>query len=120
MWQTLGWMQDLLEDDSFVPKEGSTLYTRKDYWDYRFSKEEAYDWLAQYKQLREYIRGKAPLSARVLVVGCGNSRLSADMAADGYTSILSSEWPPRRQPYRLVLLFLHRLGVFFCTGWVFF
>ena len=31
-------------------------------------------------------------SDRILMVGCGNSQLSADMFADGYTDLLSTDY----------------------------
>ena len=34
--------------------------------------------------MAEYLRKAIPKDARVLIVGCGNSSLSADMYDDGY------------------------------------
>ena len=41
-------------------------------------------WLGRYADLAEYLRKAIPKDARVLIVGCGNSSLSADMYDDGY------------------------------------
>lgn len=80
-----------LEDDT-VPRSGSELYTKKAYWDSRFKKEEEKDWLCTYADVRDRVRELVPPAARVLLVGCGNSTLASDMAADGYTSIVSSDY----------------------------
>ncbi|CAN0530905.1 unnamed protein product, partial [Scytosiphon promiscuus] len=37
-----------------------------------------------YADLAEHLRKAIPREARVLIVGCGNSSLSADMYDDGY------------------------------------
>lgn len=41
-------------------------------------------WLGRYGDLAEHLRKVIPKEARVLIVGCGNSSLSADMYDDGY------------------------------------
>ncbi|CAM9746321.1 unnamed protein product [Scytosiphon promiscuus] len=60
------------------------VYKAKDYWDSRFAEEESYDWLASYADMAEHLHDAIPKDSRVLVVGCGNSDLSADMYDDGY------------------------------------
>lgn len=44
----------------------------------------SYQWLASYADIAEHLHDAIPKDARVLVVGCGNSDLSADMYDDGY------------------------------------
>lgn len=41
-------------------------------------------WLVDYDDIATHMREAVPREARVLVVGCGNSSLSADMFDDGY------------------------------------
>lgn len=41
-------------------------------------------WLLPYADMANHLREEIPKDARVLVVGCGNSALSADMYDDGY------------------------------------
>lgn len=53
-------------------------------------------WLASYADIAEYLHEAVPRDARVLVVGCGNSGLSADMYDDGYRRVC------------VLLYFLHR------------
>lgn len=43
-----------------------------------------FKWLASYADMAEFLHDEIPRDARVLVVGCGNSSLSADMYDDGY------------------------------------
>jgi SAM-dependent methyltransferase len=83
-----------LEDDT-VPDaaSGSAPYTRKEYWDSRFQREEHHEWLAAYCDVRDLVRSLIPRSdSTILLVGCGNSRLAQDMAADGYTAIVSTDY----------------------------
>ncbi|CAM9252293.1 unnamed protein product [Choristocarpus tenellus] len=68
------------------------VYKHREYWDHRFETEEHYDWLLAYVDLRDHIRRTVARTARVVVVGCGNSNLSADMYDDGYTSLLSTDF----------------------------
>ncbi|CBJ29213.1 conserved unknown protein [Ectocarpus siliculosus] len=68
------------------------VYKAKEYWDSRFSEEESYDWLASYADIAEYLHEAVPRDARILIVGCGNSGLSADMYDDGYRDMLSTDF----------------------------
>lgn len=44
-------------------------------------------WLGRYADLADHLRKAIPKEARVLIVGCGNSSMSADMYDDGYRSV---------------------------------
>ncbi len=57
------------------------MYKRKDYWEERFAREEAYDWLVTYSEVSELLAAAIPNreTARILMVGCGNSSFSSDM-----------------------------------------
>ncbi|XP_074589478.1 uncharacterized protein LOC141845308 isoform X2 [Curcuma longa] len=59
------------------------------YWDARYLADgtASFDWYQRYSALRPFIRKYVPVSARVLVVGCGNALMSEDMVMDGYVSI---------------------------------
>ena len=54
-----------------------------EYWDafFRARKSKAFEWYGEWQQLRHLLRPLCTLTTRVLVVGCGNSELSADMCA---------------------------------------
>lgn len=49
------------------------------YWDARFAEEEEYEWFRQYSTFRHLVERSCDPSSRILVVGCGNSRLSEDL-----------------------------------------
>jgi len=73
--------------------EGLRRYHTPKYWDARYSRSsfEYFDWYTDYqtlKPLMDYYLKRRP-NASVLNVGCGNSRLSMDMALDGYSNITS-------------------------------
>ena len=54
-----------------------------EYWDafFRARKSKAFEWYGEWQQLRHLLRPLCSPGSRVLVVGCGNSELSADMCA---------------------------------------
>ncbi|KAG6973772.1 hypothetical protein JG688_00003372 [Phytophthora aleatoria] len=86
-------------------------FRKQEYWDQFFQKrgEKAFEWYGDYSSLRPGLQAllglpdDAPASllrrlkakVRVLVVGCGNSVLSADLAADGFLSLLSVDFSAR-------------------------
>ncbi|KAG7378237.1 hypothetical protein PHYPSEUDO_010391 [Phytophthora pseudosyringae] len=86
-------------------------FRKQEYWDQFFQRrgEEAFEWYGDYASLRPGLQAllglpdDAPASllrrlkakVRVLVVGCGNSALSADLAADGFSSLLSVDFSER-------------------------
>jgi len=74
--------------------EGSQVYDRaeyakRDFWNDRFTESQGYfDWYAGWKELKstfEQAFGKEEGKQwSFLMVGCGNSKLSEEMAKDGY------------------------------------
>ncbi|KIJ61960.1 hypothetical protein HYDPIDRAFT_115096 [Hydnomerulius pinastri MD-312] len=71
-------------------------YGTKDYWDSRYSQEapdSSFDWFKSYgdlaSQLRELIPDK---NAKILMLGCGNSKFSEDMWEDGYKNIVNVDY----------------------------
>lgn len=78
---------------SFTPRVGSEPYTRKDYWEHRFSREDSYEWLCRYALVKDLVNALVPdRASRILVVGSGNSSLPLEMSDDGYTDILSTDY----------------------------
>jgi len=69
------------------------------YWDWRYSQEgnHQFDWLQRYghptedSPMRKVIREFAKLEDYILVVGAGTSRMSEEMNADGYLTILNTD-----------------------------
>jgi len=75
---------------------GSNLDFKKvDYWESRFQVEEEYEWLAGFSAVEAQLRAVLPPPSenpRILVVGCGNSRFSADVFDAGYTDVTSLDF----------------------------
>ncbi|CAN0060786.1 unnamed protein product [Discosporangium mesarthrocarpum] len=75
-----------------VLPDSNAGYKLREYWDKRFEAEEQYDWLLSYADVAHHIRKAVPQGGRILVVGCGNSALSADMYDDGYKNMVSTDF----------------------------
>ncbi|TRM60752.1 S-adenosyl-L-methionine-dependent methyltransferase [Schizophyllum amplum] len=73
-------------------------YGTKAYWDARYSKEAEepnFDWCQNYANVAETFRELIPdKAARILMLGCGNSKLSEDMWDDGYHNIVNVDYSP--------------------------
>ncbi|KDR80619.1 hypothetical protein GALMADRAFT_222214 [Galerina marginata CBS 339.88] len=71
-------------------------YGTKDYWDQRYLEEEdkeSFDWFKSYADLADLIHELIPnKSSRIIMLGCGNSRLSEDMWDDGYRNIVNVDY----------------------------
>ncbi|KAG5192123.1 S-adenosyl-L-methionine-dependent methyltransferase [Tribonema minus] len=58
------------------------------YWDDRYTKDpEPFDWYQRYSGIKDLVAAQMKHEDNVLMLGCGNSRLSEDMLEDGFTSI---------------------------------
>jgi EEF1A lysine methyltransferase 4 len=72
-------------------------YSNQDYWDSRFSAEQRFEWLQTWdscgKALSAILDGN-PLgkNARILVVGCGNSELGANLYDAGYKNTVNVDF----------------------------
>merc|ERR1711998_507105 len=75
---------------------GENQYGSRSYWDTRYddpSNQEAFEWLQDYKGLKDIIAQHLPnKNGRVLVVGTGRSNLAKDMNADGYAEVCGVDW----------------------------
>jgi hypothetical protein len=83
-----------LEEGGAIPRVGSRLYTRREYWESRFAAEEEHEWLAGWGEptFRAAVEAAIPKDARILLVGTGNSTLPMDMAISGYSRITASDY----------------------------
>lgn len=66
-------------------------YGDKDYWDKRYLKQDkkTFDWLEDFSSLRPLIEKFVKKNNQILMLGCGNSKLSEDMYDFGYHNILN-------------------------------
>jgi SAM-dependent methyltransferase len=63
-------------------------YGQSSYWEDRYMRDpEPFDWYQRYEQLRPLLTAAIDRRGAVLNVGCGNSRLTEDMSADGFERI---------------------------------
>ncbi|KAL4256993.1 S-adenosyl-L-methionine-dependent methyltransferase superfamily protein [Pleurotus pulmonarius] len=69
-------------------------YRSKEYWDQRYSQEaEDFDWFKSYGEISSTIHEIIPdKSARILMLGCGNSKLPEEMYDDGYKNIVNIDY----------------------------
>eukprot|EP00906_Rhabdomonas_costata_P008400 RCo011979 len=70
-------------------------YSKKQYWDERYSSCDSFDWYVVFEQLEPLLR---PLlkdrNAAILILGCGNSRFSAQLYSAGYPNITNVDFSP--------------------------
>ena len=72
---------------SFLPYTHSE-FQAKEYWDSFFSKRsKAFEWYGEYTDLCHVPHKHLKPSSRVLVVGCGNSKLSEELYDAGFQTI---------------------------------
>lgn len=81
---------DLL--DAVKPAVNNTVFKEQGYWEERFTEETEYDWLLSYEQLRTHLIPLLKVSDKILIVGCGNSRLSAGLYDAGFTDIVNIDF----------------------------
>ncbi|GMH41582.1 hypothetical protein BSKO_09492 [Bryopsis sp. KO-2023] len=64
-------------------------YGKTEYWDNRFDKEEAYEWLGGYERFKHLIKPHLKSTDKILVIGAGNSSLPLDLYKDGINHIVA-------------------------------
>jgi SAM-dependent methyltransferase len=92
-------MEERQTDPAFQPphlEEGippvTCAFGKADYWDGRYRKStEVFEWYKEYDECKHIINQYCARDGRVLMAGCGNSRLSADMYFDGYEDIENAD-----------------------------
>jgi SAM-dependent methyltransferase len=75
-----------------IGKQKNADFKEQEYWDERFSDEEQYDWLLGFSQLRSVLLPLLEFSDKILILGCGNSSLSADLYDEGFTNITNIDF----------------------------
>ncbi|KAH8111040.1 S-adenosyl-L-methionine-dependent methyltransferase [Phellopilus nigrolimitatus] len=79
-----------------VLPETNEDYGTMTYWNERYRKETdetAFDWFKTYKDIEHIVKQVIPdKSSRILMLGCGNSKLSEEMYDDGYHNIVNVDY----------------------------
>ncbi|RYG97514.1 class I SAM-dependent methyltransferase [archaeon] len=77
--------------DDFTP-DSNADFKLQEYWERRFQKEESYEWLTSWKNVRTQILPYIKPTDRILIVGCGNSSFSADIYDEGFHNITNIDF----------------------------
>ncbi len=59
-------------------------YLSPGYWDARYKGEEHYEWFKGYAEFRHLVSPYLRPEDRILILGCGNSSMSADLYREGF------------------------------------
>lgn len=64
-------------------------YGDPEYWEKRYAEQEGstFDWLEDYEALESIIKTLVAPEGRILILGCGNARLSEELYDDGFPNI---------------------------------
>ncbi|CCM00248.1 uncharacterized protein FIBRA_02277 [Fibroporia radiculosa] len=80
---------------SVLPQKNEE-YGTKQYWDQRYSQEPpdaSFDWFKSYEDVADILRELIPdRDARIVMLGCGNSKLSEEMYDDGYRHVVNTDY----------------------------
>lgn len=63
-----------------------------DYWDHRYKDEEEYEWFCEFQQLQPVLVKHIHQDHSILNLGCGNGKLSIEMAQHGFTNIMNVDY----------------------------
>ncbi|XP_067048896.1 EEF1A lysine methyltransferase 4-like [Acropora muricata] len=74
--------------------DSNSSYKIKEYWDERFSEEDSFEWCKGYSDFKDLLYKHVRKVDRILMLGCGNSRLSEDMYNDGFKNITNIDYSP--------------------------
>ena len=86
------------DDDAQRPHSYSTvprnnkIYSQQKYWEERFEHESEYEWLVGFNDIRSTLLPLLRSTDRILVIGCGNSNLSAQLYEAGHHHITSIDY----------------------------
>ena len=76
--------------------KSQSSYASQTYWDKRYTasgQDESYEWLESYATLRGILKKfLTHKDIKILMLGCGNANLSADIYDDGYRNITNVDF----------------------------
>eukprot|EP01112_Ceratiomyxa_fruticulosa_P017185 TRINITY_DN5301_c0_g1_i1.p1 TRINITY_DN5301_c0_g1~~TRINITY_DN5301_c0_g1_i1.p1 ORF type:complete len:222 (+),score=31.37 TRINITY_DN5301_c0_g1_i1:254-919(+) len=69
-------------------------YDKKEFWEKKYSKEDVhfFDWYHGWEKLEGVLKESAPLDGKVLMLGCGNSKLGEQMCLNGYKCVVNMDF----------------------------
>lgn len=75
------------EENNFQALE-TVGYSKKSFWNERFEKSDSnFDWYADWEQLEKYFKVFLTQDSTILMVGCGNSKMSSQMYKSNFKNI---------------------------------
>jgi hypothetical protein len=71
-------------------------FRSKDYWDRFFLERggEKFEWYGTYNEIEANVKRSMKYTDKLLIIGCGNSEISADLYDNGYKSIVNLDFSP--------------------------
>lgn len=88
-------------DEAISKEHGLTTYANKDYWEKAYSAghySESFEWYGGWSEpdtnkrsLKDLLMPVLPTTSRILMLGAGNSNMSAHMYADGYKQMMNGD-----------------------------
>jgi ubiquinone/menaquinone biosynthesis C-methylase UbiE len=76
--------------ESYFESVNVQNYAKKEYWNERFNQTDTnFDWYADWDQLSKYFIPILNPDSNILMVGCGNSKLSNQMYLSNYKNIIN-------------------------------
>ena len=70
-------------------------FSTQEYWDEKYAENDTlFEWLRGYNDVKEYVNAHIPKNHLILIPGCGNSAMSAEMYNDGYLNIVNNDFSP--------------------------
>ena len=74
--------------------DNNLKYKCLNYWNERYKSEDSFEWFADYDKFKSILNAKLIKTDRILVLGCGNSKMSEDMYRDGFRRIVNTDYSP--------------------------
>ena len=70
-------------------------FGKLEYWEARYTKDcDSFEWYQDYFGVKDNITQHIAPDSDILILGCGNSKLGAEMYEDGFTRIKNVDWSP--------------------------
>ena len=70
----------------------NSKYKTLEYWDERYKEEESFEWFGGYSNFKNVTENYMQKNDKILVLGCGNSKMSEDIYNDGYSYITNMDY----------------------------